>query len=100
MAILYSTPKYERSGSGGNVSITIHTELMRCMAYIFFWTLAAFAMLVTHIWVKPIIEAGAPEDTPIEKLGCGPFNRVSTISYPSTEQSATTKTVVIVDDSL
>jgi len=75
MAILYSTPKYERSGSGGNISYTIKTELMRCMAYLFFWTMAAFAMLVTRIWVVPIIEAGAPEDTPIEKLGCGAFNR-------------------------
>ena len=36
-----------------------------------------FAKAVTKIWVEPFLEAGAPEDTPIERQGCGPFDRVS-----------------------
>jgi hypothetical protein len=86
MAILYAAPQYERSGGGRALSITIRTELMRCIAYFFFWTLCLFATIVTRIWVVPVIEAGAPEDTPIERRGCGAFNRVSTMFCPSPEQ--------------
>lgn len=75
MTILYSTPQYERSGGGKTISITVRTERMRCMAYFFFWTLCLFAAIISRIWVAPVIEAGAPEDTPIERLGCGAFNR-------------------------
>jgi hypothetical protein len=53
----------------------VNPERIRFIAYFFFWTMAGFAMVVTEIYVVPILAAGAKPDTPIERLGCGPFDR-------------------------
>ncbi|VEU45209.1 unnamed protein product [Pseudo-nitzschia multistriata] len=76
MAIRYEAPPYApQPGGGGSLSITVKPERWRLFAYGFFWSLMIFAKLVCATLVEPIIEAGAPPDTPAERLGCGPFNR-------------------------
>jgi hypothetical protein len=71
---------------GNSYKITFPIEQVRLYAYFFFITLIGFAMLLFNTLVKPIIAAGAPEGTPVERLGCGYFNRVSEIYYPPASQ--------------
>jgi hypothetical protein len=85
MTVLYAHPRHtphpEMGGNSYTISFSI--EKLRLYAYFFFITLIIFAYILFNIIILPIIEAGAPEGTPVEQLGCGPFNRVSTICYPS-----------------
>lgn len=71
----YSKPAYGSADGHPTFSVSVNPEEWRVRFYFFFWTLCAFAVIITQIWVKPFIEAGAPPDTPTERLGCGPFNR-------------------------
>jgi hypothetical protein len=87
MAVVTARPTNAPAPEGGNsYQITFPIEQVRLYAYFFFVTLCGFAMILFNILVKPLIAAGAPEGTPIERLGCGYFNRVSTIRYPSADQ--------------
>ena len=84
MAVVIARPTYAPAPDGGkSYKITFPIEQVRLYAYFFFITLCGLAMLLFNILVKPIIAAGAPEGTPTERLGCGFFNRVSVIYYPS-----------------
>jgi len=76
MAIIFGRPKYPSSAEGGSsYSITLPVERMRLIAYFFFVTLCGFALILFNTLVLPRIEAGAPDGTPTEEMGCGPFNR-------------------------
>jgi len=76
MAIIFGRPKYPSSPEGGSsYSITLPVERMRLIAYFFFITLCGFAFLLFNTLVLPIIDAGAPDGTPTEVMGCGAFNR-------------------------
>eukprot|EP00592_Proboscia_alata_P007329 CAMPEP_0194354580 /NCGR_PEP_ID=MMETSP0174-20130528/2704_1 /TAXON_ID=216777 /ORGANISM="Proboscia alata, Strain PI-D3" /LENGTH=331 /DNA_ID=CAMNT_0039123581 /DNA_START=28 /DNA_END=1023 /DNA_ORIENTATION=+ len=76
MAIIFGRPKYPSSPEGGSsYSITLPVERMRLIAYFFFVTLVGFASILFNTLVLPSIEAGAPDGTPTEEMGCGPFNR-------------------------
>ena len=48
------------------------SERWRFIAYLWFWAMCTFAILMTNLYVKDLLAAG-PEDG----LACGPFNRVS-----------------------
>lgn len=56
-------------------TVTLNPEKWRVRFYLFFWTMCILAIVMTQIFVLPILAAGAPPDTPPEQLGCGPFNR-------------------------
>jgi len=78
MAVITTRPTYAPAPEGGNsYKITFPIEQVRLYAYFFFVTLCGLAIILFKILVKPLIEAGAPEGTPIERLGCGYFNRDS-----------------------
>ena len=75
----HSTPCCQPHAEGSTTPITIkvRVETWRMIAYIFFWTFVAVAMLVTKMSVVNILAAGADDSVPLERIGCGPFNRVS-----------------------
>jgi len=75
MGILFQPPQYERSGEGTSMTLTVAVEKWRFMFYFFFLSMVAIAQQLTKTFAGPILEAGAPEGTPIERLGCGAFNR-------------------------
>lgn len=71
----YAKPLYAANGGHPSFSLEVNPEQWRVYFYFFFWTMCGSAVIITTIWVTPLLEAGAPPDTPIEQLGCGPFNR-------------------------
>jgi len=76
MTIVYAAPKYTPADCGGrSLKFTLRVETVRLYYLFFFWTMIGFAMIVTRVWVAPYLLAGVKEGTPIEKLGCGPFDR-------------------------
>ena len=85
MAVVTAPPGYTPPDhEGGNShKITFPIEKFRLCAYFFFITLIVFASVLFNTLVKPIIAAGAPEGTPVERLGCSFFNRVSEIYDPA-----------------
>jgi len=76
--MLTACPKHAPDLHGGNsYTITFPIEKVRLYAYFFFVTMTVIAKLLFNTLGLPLIEAGAPEGTPTEQLGCGPFNRDS-----------------------
>ena len=69
-------------GDKNSFTVKIRPELARFVTYCFFWTFCFLAMFVTKFWVEPMIEGGAEAlGEPPERLGCGPFNRVSIFEF-------------------
>lgn len=76
MVVVTALPRNAPAPEGGNsFKVTFPIEQVRLYTYFFFITLCSFAMILFNTLVKPIIEAGAPAETPTEQLGCGFFNR-------------------------
>jgi len=79
MVVIFAQPQYDRTRSGGSstksTKFEVRVEKWRCLFYAFFLSMVAFAVLISKIWTEPMLEAGAPEGTPTERRGCGPFNR-------------------------
>jgi len=76
MTIVYAAPKYTPADGGGrSLKFTFRLETVRLYYLFFFFTMIGFAIAVTRFWVVATLLAGVKEGTPIEKLGCGPFNR-------------------------
>lgn len=57
------------------MTLTVAVEKWRFMFYFFFLSMVVIATQLTKMFAGPILEAGAPEGTPIERMGCGAFNR-------------------------
>merc|ERR1712032_568386 len=53
------------------VKYTISVEKWRFIAYIFFWCMCIFAIIMANLFVIPYLAAGPDE----EGSTCGPFNR-------------------------
>lgn len=73
----YAPPQYPTSENSlvpCAYSIVLNPEKIRVAFYIFFWTMCGFATVLTKFFVVPMLAAGNPKE-PIERLGCGPFNR-------------------------
>jgi len=74
----YRFPLYpELSADNTIISLTFHVERLRCYAYALFWSMIALAIVVTKLFVVDMLAAGPDPNLPIEKQGCGPFNRES-----------------------
>lgn len=54
------------------ITFTVSSEKWRFIAYLFFWGMCIFAIVLSSTLVAPILAAG-PEDG----SSCGPYNRVS-----------------------
>lgn len=55
--------------------VRVRAEQWRLVAYFFFWTMCGWAKLLTTMFVVKGLRDGADPDTPIEQMGCEPFNR-------------------------
>lgn len=78
MAIIFAFPLYpELRANNTKVSLTVNVEKWRCIAYIFFWLMCLLAVIMTNLFVIDILAAGPDPSLPLERKGCGPFNRVS-----------------------
>lgn len=79
MTIVFSYPQYApphaftEDGQAG-FTLSVKPELWRHRAFVFLWTTCLLGYIVTNVWVEPYLEEGAV-DEPIERKGCGPFNR-------------------------
>lgn len=72
-------PKVRKEGtrtSTGNedvaITFSVTSESWRLIAYLWFWGMCAFAVIMSNIFVVPRLAAG-----PADGDTCGPFNRVS-----------------------
>mmetsp|Transcript_46668 Transcript_46668/g.56083 ORF Transcript_46668/g.56083 Transcript_46668/m.56083 type:complete len:322 (+) Transcript_46668:56-1021(+) len=72
---LFAAPQFARDGGGNSFKIEVMVEKWRCFFYFFFLSMILLAGQITNRVAAPILAAGAPEGTPVERLGCGPFNR-------------------------
>ena len=51
------------------LSFKLHPELIRFVAYVFFWAMAILAIILANTMVSPLLAAGSPDGS-----SCGPFN--------------------------
>jgi len=75
MTAIHSAPRYAPQENPNSWKTTVSVEKWRCIAYGFFWTMCLFALTMTKLFVVDYLKAGPDPDLPIEKQGCGPFNR-------------------------
>jgi len=75
MAIVYAAPRHIPIHVPSNLIFVLRVETFRLCYLFFFCTMIIFAKTVTKYLVLPLLLAGAPAGTPIERLGCGAFNR-------------------------
>ena len=73
-SVVYAAPIW-RVEPDTSLKASIKSEKWRCIAYIFFWTMVLLARILSKYFVVDRLAAGPPSTTPIEQLGCGPFNR-------------------------
>jgi hypothetical protein len=57
------------------MTIKVAVEKWRFLFYFFFLSMVVIATQITKIFAAPLLAVGAPEGTPVERLGCGAFNR-------------------------
>jgi len=57
----------------GIYKVTVKPELVRIIAYFFFWTFVILSWVLTQLFVVDYLAAG--HQGPPETMGCGPFNR-------------------------
>lgn len=65
------------AGAGGNIRYTVAAETWRFIAYIFFWSMCAFAILFTKFVTAAKLAEGPTAYGLPEGDTCGPFGRVS-----------------------
>ena len=81
MAIIFSQPHNGHlRRADPKLTRTIPVEKWRCIAYFFFWTMCGLAYVMSKIFVAPMLLNGPVDGTIEQKMGCGPFDRVSRLS--------------------